>query len=308
MPDCEAMVLCAGLGTRLRPLTLERAKPAVPLLDRPLVAWSFDRIRQLDVSTVAINTHWLPETMVDAAADAAQKLGLKLTVSHEEQVLGTGGGVWQARERGLFERGKPLLIMNGDVYFDIDLSRVVARHLASGAHATMVLRPMPAGGSYNPILKDETGRVLRIRDYEAAGKSDGAMFLFTGVHVLSPEALDLLPSGESDIVDRVYGPLLENGAFVQSVVETGRWLDLGDPSGYLDAHLQLAPEGLVDPGAKVSSRAKVVRSVVGAGAVIEAGAKVEDCVLWPGSRVQPGEELSRVIVTGKGQVRVPNRD
>src|SRR5690606_17355719 len=104
-------------------------------LGRPLVAWSFDRIQKLGVSNVTINTHWLPETMVDAATTAANALGLTVSVSHEESVLGTGGGVWQARERGLVSRENPLLVMNGDVYFDVDLSRVIAAHQHSGAAA-----------------------------------------------------------------------------------------------------------------------------------------------------------------------------
>lgn len=298
------MVLCAGFGTRLRPLTFERAKPAVPLLGRPLVAWSLDRIQKLGLPAVTINTHWLPETMEDAATNAANALGLAVSVSHEDTVLGTGGGVWQARERGLVARDKPLLVMNGDVFFDVDLSKVLAAHESSGAAATMVLRPMPAGAGYNPIAVDETGRILRIRDYSVKAASTGAPFLFTGVHILSPEALDLLPEGESDIIDSVYGPLLGKGALVRSVVEPGRWLDLGNPLGYLEAHLELAPEGLFDPTAEVASTANVVRSTVGAGVVIEAGARVIDCVLWPNVRVAAGERLSRVIVTKSERVQV----
>lgn len=303
MPAFDAMVLCAGLGTRLRPLTLERAKPAVPLLGRPLVGWSFERLRAAGFSSVTINTHWLPDTMTAAARQQAEALGLRLSVSHEPQVLGTGGGPWQARELGMIDRGHALLVMNGDVLFDVDLARVLAAHDASKAAATMVLRPMPAGATYSPIEADASGRVVRIAGY---GRSIGAPpMLFTGVHALSPEALDLLPEGESGIVERVYAPLLEKGARIQAVVEHGRWLDLGDPAGYLAAHLELAPEGSVDASAIVDPSAVIRGSTVGAGAVIEAGSTLVDCVVWDGAQVAAGERLERTIVTRRSRTPVP---
>lgn len=302
MPACDAMVLCAGLGTRLRPLTLERAKPAVPLLGRALAGWSFERLKSAGFSAVTINTHWLPDTMTTAAQREADALGLTLSVSHEPQVLGTGGGLWQARQRGLIDRQRSLLVMNGDVFFDVDLAAVLAAHEASEAAATMVLRPMPAGATYSPIEADPSGRIVRIAGY---GASIGAPpLLFTGVHVLSPEALDLLPAGESGVVEQVYAPLLAKGARIQAVVEHGRWLDLGDPAGYLAAHLELAPEGSVDASAQVDPSAVIRGSTVGAGAVVEAGAQLVDCVVWDGARVAAGERLERTIVTPRSRTPV----
>lgn len=302
MPAFDAMVLCAGLGTRLRPLTLERAKPAVPLLGRPLVGWSFERLRAAGFASVTINTHWLPETMSAAARQQTETLGLSLSVSHEPQVLGTGGGLWQARQLGFVDRRHALLVMNGDVLFDVDLARVLAAHDASNAAATMVLRTMPAGATYSPIETDASGRVVRIGRY---GQSIGAApLLFTGVHVLSPEALDLLPDGESGIVEQAYAPLLERGARVHAVVEHGRWLDLGDPAGYLAAHLELAPEGHVDASAKIDPSAVVRGSTVGAEASVEAGAHLIDCVVWDGARVAAGERLERTIVTRRSRTPV----
>lgn len=300
--DCEAMILCAGLGTRLRPLTLELPKPAVPLLNRPLVGYAMSLVRALGLQRVTINTHWLPDGMREAALQEAAREGLELRVSHEPAVLGTGGGLRQARELGLVARDRPLVVLNGDVLFDVDLRRVVRTHLDSGARATMVLRPMPAGGSYSPVEADADGRIRRIGRYGEPGHGPG--HLFTGVHVLSPEALDLLPEGEVGVIETVYAPLLERGERVQAAFETGRWLDLGDPPGYLDAHLRLLGEALVASGAHVGEGARIERSCVGEGAFVGEGAEVIDSVVWAGARVEAGERVERTVVTPKVRVRV----
>lgn len=319
-PDCDVMILCAGLGTRLRPLTLECAKPAVPLLNRPLVGHTLALVRALGLPRATINTHWLPETMETAARHEATALGLELHASHEPTILGTGGGLRQARDRGLLARDRSVLVLNGDVLFDVDLARLVEIHHRAGAAATMVLRPMPAGATYSPVEADDDGRIHRIGRFGRPGL--GKAQLFSGIHLLSPAALDLLPAGESGVIETVYATLLASGARVQSVFEPGLWLDLGDPAGYLDAHLALlegrwelgalARSGAlcaspypIDPEAQLSPGVRLTRTTVGARARIGAGAVLVDCVIWPEAIVAPGERLTRTIVTPRVRVPVP---
>ncbi len=316
----EAMILCAGLGTRLRPLTFERAKPAVPLLNRPLVGYSLALLRAQGLTHATINTHWLPESMREIAEAEATRLGMDLRVSHEPQILGTGGGLRQARDLGLIARDATLLILNGDVLFDVDLDRVVQAHQETHALATMVLRPMPQGATYSPVEADESGRIWRIGRFGEPGH--GAASLFSGIHVLSAEALDLLPAGESGVIETVYAPLLARGARVQAVFEPGLWLDLGDPTGYLDAHLTLLDgqsslgalerHGIlsrsvsgISPQAHIAASARVTRSSIGAGAMIGDGAVVTDSVVWEGADIGAKEEIVRTVVTPKVRVPVP---
>lgn len=303
----DTIILCAGLGTRLRPLTLERPKPAVPLLNRPVIGYTLDTIRALGLDRAVINTHWLPEVMAAIATKEAEALKIELAVSHEPEILGSGGGLWQARERGLIRRDRPLLILNGDVLSDCDLKRLVETHITSGALATMSLRPLPAGASYTPIEVDEGSRVRRIGKYgEPLGRP---LLFFTGAHVLSPEALDRLPSGESSVIAEVYAPLLEEGAPVQGVVDEGLWLDLGDPAGYLHAHLTLwhrrGLEKLIAPTAHVAPGARLEETAVGEGATVGDGADVRQCIIWPGARVPAHVSATRHIVTEHAIVTVP---
>lgn len=233
----RAMVLCAGLGTRLRPLTTLWPKPAMPFFGRPLLRYAFSTLRQLGVREVGINTHHLPEVMESVAHSEAKRLELSLTVSREAgEIQGTGGGI-----RGLrtFLGSGPSVVLNGDVLFAVDLRPIVEAHDASGADATMVLLPMPEGQQYNAVELDASRQVRRI-----AGKGPGGERLtawhFTGVHVLSPRVFEFMaPSGPIDINRDVYVALLEAGGRVDGHVLTETdvyWSDLGTPERYAATH------------------------------------------------------------------------
>lgn len=316
----DAMVLCAGLGTRLRPLTLERPKPAVPLLGRPLVGYALSLIRDVGFEHAAINTHWLPERMAEAARGEAARLGLALSVSDEQpRPLGTGGGPREAAQRGVVDGSRHLLVMNGDVLFDVDLERVLRTHLESGASATLVLRSMPEGALYSAVEVDDDGRIRRIAKVGAPSNPSLRRCLFTGVHVLSPEALSLVPRGDQGIVETAWKSLLDSGNRIQAVFDDSTWLDLGDPPGYLLAHLALldgelplprlqnagaVPHPLepIHPAAIVEAGAEIRRSIVHADARVGSGARVIDSVVWEGAVVGAGERIERTIVTPKSRV------
>jgi len=154
----KAMVLAAGLGLRMRPLTLLRAKPVLPVLDRPLIAFTLERLARAGVREAVVNLHHLPET-VRAALGSGRRFGLRILYVHEPEILGTGGGPRAVRE--CLGRGEVLLV-NGDMYFDFDLRELVARHRRSGAAATLALRRHPEPGAYSTVVTDRRGRILSI--------------------------------------------------------------------------------------------------------------------------------------------------
>jgi mannose-1-phosphate guanylyltransferase len=233
----RAMVLCAGLGTRLRPLTNLWPKPAMPLFGRPLLRYALSTVKQLGITEVGINTHHLPDVMEAVAQSECKRLSLSLSVSHEAaEIQGTGGGI-----RGLrsFLSTGTSVVLNGDVLFAVDLAPIVEAHESSKADATMVLLPMPAGEQYNAVELDAERTVRRI-----AGKGPGGERLtpwhFTGVHVLSPRVFDFMaPAGPIDINRDVYVKLIEAGGTVRGHVVTGSdvyWSDLGTPQRYASTH------------------------------------------------------------------------
>jgi len=302
----KAMVLAAGLGMRMRPLSLLRAKPALPVLNRPLVHWTLECLSRHGVDDVVINLHYLPETVVSAVGDA-RRFGLRISYSRERTILGTGGGPRKVRD---FFGDEPFLLVNGDVVFDFDLTRLVERHRGSGARATLALKPNPDPRRYGPVVTAPGGRVLSLAGLPRPSR--GTVSLFTGVHVLEPSLLERLPPGLSNSVRDLYAPLIAEGERVTGVRMRGAWHDLGSPRLYLASQLRLLASGwrgagrpcsLVHPGARVAPSARVLRSVVGPGVVIEAGAVVSGSVLWEKAHVGKGAHVRGCVVTDR--VAVP---
>lgn len=301
----KAMVLAAGLGLRMRPLTLLAAKPVLPVLDRPLVATTLERLARAGVRDVVVNLHHLPES-VTGALGRGGRFGLRIRYAHEPEILGTGGGPRAVRELLGTRR---FLLVNGDVLFDFDLRALVARHDHSGAVATLALRPQPDAHAYSAVVT-QRGRIRSIagRPRPAAG----ALSMFTGVHVLDPGLLERLAPGPSDSVRDLYVPLLAEAAHVAGVRCAGAWYDFGRPALYRDAQLRMLAgcgraQVVVGSAARIAATARVARSVLGSRSRVAAGASVERSVLWPGAVIEQGARVARSIVTTDAVVRAGER-
>ncbi|HET9452117.1 MAG TPA: nucleotidyltransferase family protein, partial [Aggregicoccus sp.] len=228
----KAMILCAGLGTRLRPLTERWPKPALPLLGAPLLRYHLAVLARAGVSEVGINTHHLPDVMAATAQAECMRAGLRLHVVHEPVIQGTGGGIRGLRDF-LSEGGEDFFVFNGDILFPVDLRPVLAAHRDSGAAATMVLMPLPPGEKYAAVELDAGGQVRRIAGHGPGG-SPLTPWHFTGVHVMSPRVFDFMrPEGPEDINRDVYVRMMEAGLAVRGLEVRAYWSDLGTPGRYL---------------------------------------------------------------------------
>ncbi|HLL52315.1 MAG TPA: NDP-sugar synthase [Myxococcaceae bacterium] len=316
----KAMILCAGLGTRLRPLTERWPKPAIPLLGVPLFRYHLSVLRRAGVRAVGINTHHLPEEMERCAGAECSRLGLPLEVVREPVIQGTGGGI-----RGLrgFLGDAPFVVFNGDILFPLDLGAVVAEHKASGAAATMVLLPMPREEKYAAVEMDASGTIRRIAGHGPGGDRLSPWH-FSGVHVMNPDVFDFMSKeGAEDINREVYPRLMAKGLRLRGHVVDAYWSDLGTPSRYLAAQRdllfgQVPQDALLDatplrPEARgpgnywLANGARVDGGVSGPahfdGCVVEPGAKVGSAVfVGQGARVAPGARLNRVAVFEGTQV------
>lgn len=315
----KAMVLAAGLGLRMRPLTHIKAKPVLPVLNRPLIHWTLELLADHGVTQVVINLHHLPRTVVQAVG-TGRRFGLQVTWSRERRILGTGGGPRRMRD---FFGDEPFFLVNGDVVYDLDLTDLLNRHRAAGTRATLALVANPDPKRYSPVVTGAGGWVRALAGLPRPAR--GQPSLFTGVHVLEPALLDRLPDGPSDIVRDLYARLVDEGEDVLGVRMRGAWYDLGGPSLYLRSQLSMLSSGfrglgrgpLVHPAARVHPRARVTRSVVGPRTVVEEGAEVAGSVLWDRVRVGAGARVrGSVLATGsrvepRGQVdgvmMVPSR-
>ena len=292
----NAMILAAGLGTRLRPYSLLRPKPLFPVLDRPLLSRTIDTLRRAHFDTLVVNAHHLREQIVSLLQTEKD-----VVVQQEDEILGTGGGLRKAW--GHFS-GEPLLVINGDIYHTIDLGRVYEQHCSSGAAVTMVLHDCPR---FNKVSVAADGRIL---DFGGeAGPESFRRLAFTGIHVLDPAVLQLIPADTFyDILD-CYRTVIRQGGEVRALeVRDHYWTDMGTPEDYLALHAYLlqgggCPGEPASPTLFVSESAELGRGVnlsdwvsIGAKARIGAGASLSRVVVWDGAEVTPGEHLHDAIV------------
>ncbi|MCA9575118.1 MAG: NDP-sugar synthase [Polyangiales bacterium] len=301
VPITQAVVLGAGLGTRLRPMTNHLPKPGVPLLQRPVAAHAIDHLARAGVRTVAVNTHYLAPALEELLPHHLPD-GVRLRFSREESLLGTGGGIRAAW--GKLNPREPLIVMNGDIVFQPDLLAAIGTHDAHDALATMVVRAHPEAQRLGAIDTDAAGRVVRLLG-TPAGRDVANEWMFTGVHVLSPAVFELLPP-EGCVIRRGYRGWVDEGLRVYAVPSAAPFRDVGTHAEYLGAHLDAldvdAGVAQVHPEAQVHPSAVLTRSFVGAGARVGAGVVLRECVVWPGTLVTDSAE--RAIIGPFGVLAV----
>jgi NDP-sugar pyrophosphorylase family protein len=245
----KAMILAAGFGTRLRPLTNEIPKPLLPVAGRPLIVWNLLLLKQHGITEIIINLHHLGH-LIEKELGNGSALGMRLTYSHEPVILGTGGGIKQAE--AFFDR-QPVLVMNADTLLELDLSELIRAHQARQPIATLVLRADPDAETWGPVEVDARQQVLRINKKGVLGVQAAATYMFAGVHVLDPRVLADVPSGrETSIID-AYVRALARGETIGGFPMTGYWSDIGTPDRYAEAQRD-AEAGLID----LAARARVL--------------------------------------------------
>lgn len=299
------MILAAGLGTRMRPLTLLRAKPALPVLNRPLIHWTLRRLARAGVDEVFVNLHHLGGSIRRVVGDGSA-FGLRVRYSREPVILGTGGGPRKLRRHF---GDAPVLLVNGDVLFDFDLRAFLAAHRRSGAAASLALVPNPDPRRYSAVVLRRDGRIAALASLPRPVR--GRPWLFTGVQVLDPRLLERLPPGPSDTVRHLYVPLVGEGVPVMGWTTDGAWFDFGAPRSYRDA--QVARSGVfparvrrVEPSARVAG-AIVRHSVIGKDCIVGPGAVVEGCVLWERVKVGAGAHVCGCILAAGVRVAAGQR-
>ncbi len=234
------MILAAGLGQRLRPLTNTIPKPLLPIAGTPLIVWNLLLLKRHGFHNVVINLHHLGP-MIEQAIGNGSKYGLRIYYSHEPVILGTGGGIKQAEPNF---SGEPVLVLNGDTLFDLDLGALCNVHLQRKAAATLVLRTDAEAARWGLVEIDSDHRVVRItgRGKSEAGPTQPRMF--AGIHILHPRLLREVPKGkESSIID-VYVSAIQRNEVVVGYDLTGYWSDIGTPERYAQAEHDAA-RGLI---------------------------------------------------------------
>src|SRR5262245_32478808 len=295
----KAMILAAGLGTRMRPLTEHCPKPLLPLLLQPILDHILTQLRRYDVRDVIINLHHQAAQLVQWLGDGS-RWDVHLVLSFEPEILGTAGALKRVEPLLL---DAPFLVLNADVLMDIDLHALWHWHCQRQALLTMVVRPDPAARAYGPIIVDSDDRVLLINGRPSTrAPATGQETMFACMQVVDPQVLDRIPPDcFSMTTTDVYPALLERQEAIYGYRYTGYWVDIGVPERYLQAHWELVDGALGDAWhhrLPVGSRA-VLRPEDVAGTA-PGVTLVPPVVLGPGVELAPGVRLGPYTVLGAG--------
>ncbi len=223
--NVHAMILAAGLGTRLRPLTDRVPKPLVEVAGRPLIEYALANVARAGIGDVVINLHHLAVAIREHLGDGS-RFGLNIRYSLEDPLLGTGGGILHARE---LLGDSTVVTLNSDTIIDIELGEVLAFHRSRRAAATLVLRKDPLAKQYGVIETETDGRIGTFLEHRRPGTMEPLeAFMYTGVQVLEPRVFDYMPADRPFSVTAVtYPQMLTAGEPIYGYRFDGRWLTVG---------------------------------------------------------------------------------
>ncbi len=304
----RAMVMAAGKGTRLRPVTDLLPKPMAPVADRPVLEHILRLLERHGIREVVLNLHHLPDAITGYLGDGSG-LGLDVTYSFEETLMGTAGGV--KRNEAFLGTGT-FLIMSGDALTDIDLTGLVAAHRRNGSIATIAVKEVADPSLYGVLVTDTDGRVTGFQ--EKPPREEALSNLCNcGIYVFEPELLDLIPAGQfDDFGSRLFPDMLKQGIPFHTHTFSGYWSDVGNLGEFFRGNVDALtgkvrvelPGSEVQPGVWVGEGASVAGSariegpvVIGQGCSIEEDAVIEGpAVLGDRTVVGAGAHVVRAVV------------
>jgi mannose-1-phosphate guanylyltransferase len=321
----QALILAGGEGTRLRPLTYTTPKPVMPLAGRPFLSFMLDWARSHGVDEVILSCGFLSDGVKRVLGDIYDGMRLRYVV--EDEPLGTAGPVRLALDEGVL--AERLIVLNGDVLTDVDLSAEVAQHVDTGARATLALYPVDDTASYGVVPTDDEGRVEAFLE-----KSEGEAptnRINAGSYVIERDVIESIPAGRPVSFEREVFPALVGDGLYGYTAE-GYWIDIGTPDRYLEATWDLlagrvesklpprdetgslvdesclisgahiGPQSVLGAHCSVGSDSRIERSVLHERVTVGADAAVRECVLAEGVRVGQRAVVEPGAMAGAGAV------
>ena len=307
----KAMILAAGFGTRLFPLTIDRTKPAIPFLGKPLVGYVAEYIAKFGINDIVVNLHHQPKSVIAALGDGSN-FGVNIEYTVEQpNILGTAGALDFART---YLEGDTFVIVNGKIITDIDITAAIETHRRLGAVATMVLKANHKREKFT-VVETVDGFITRfgphatpvteaeLRDTE---HDIATPLMFTGIHVLEPEIFDLIPPGVySDSVTDIYIPYIKSGGKIAAHVAEGEWFEMSTIPRYLDISLAMLGGCDIHFGRNcvLTGAASLKDSIIWDNVTIGDGATLYRTIIADGVTIAPGEHFENVAIVNADMVR-----
>lgn len=324
----KAIIIAGGLGTRLRPLTYNRPKPIVSMMNKPFVVHQLELLKKHGINEIVLNLHYMPKNMEYILGDGS-KFGVKLFYSIEKQPLGTAGAVKNAEQ---YFDNDPLVILNGDTLTDINISEVIAFHKKNKAVATLTLTNVEDPTHYGLVITGPDGRIksfLEKPNWEQVAQYS-TKTINAGIYVLDPAIFKDVPENTVYSFERQLFPkILESGQNFYSVTSDAYWMDIGSPQKYMQAHRDIlngevpfnmieekkdnnkwvGKNAKIDPSVRlkgplvIGEKSSVKKSskinpftVIGDNVNISENAFLEDCVILRNCRIGQGVKIKNCII------------
>lgn len=330
-PPLKAMVLAAGAGTRLRPLTYETPKPMVPVVNRPVLHHVLDNVLRHGITDVMMNLHSFSEQVKGYCGDGS-RWSLRLSYSKETALMGTAGAIKKVEK---FFSGGPFIVLSGDGLSDIDITALYEFHRKRKALATMVLKPLDVRFDYGVTLTDDSGRIKGFIE-KPSWKDVFSNTVNTGIYLFEPEIFRHIPKGVYDFGHQLWPKLLKEKRAIYAYTMDGYWCDVGNLSEYrraqmdaLDGKVRINIPGReirkgvwIEQGCKIHPKAVLkAPCLIGKGCVVEEGAEVgphtvigdrsrissqavlKNCILFDSVTVGKNVHLSNCILGANGNVK-----
>ena len=321
----KAMILAAGKGTRVRPLTYDLPKPMIPLLGKPVMAYLVEHLKKHGITEIMVNVSWLHEKIEEYFGEGEQ-FGVQIGYSFEgymtddgtivPEPIGSAGGMKKIQEFGGFF-DDTTIVLCGDALIDLDLKAALLEHRRKGAMASVITKEVPWDkvSSYGVVVTDEEGRIKQFQE-KPSQEEALSNYISTGIYIFEPEVIDLIPPGVSfDIGSELFPLLAERGLPFYAQTRPFNWLDIGTMSDYWEV-LQAVLTGEVNhmdvPGIQIepgiwtglntsidwSGGTKIEGPVyIGSGVRIEAGAHIVGPTwIGHGSHICEGAEIVRSVL------------
>jgi len=313
----KAMILAAGFGTRLKPLTNDLPKPLFPVLNRPILEHALHFLSTNGIKDIAINLHHKSEKIIDYFGDG-KDFGVNLHFSKEEKILGTAGGIKKLQS---FFKNETFLVINSDILADVDLNNVLKFHKDKKSKLTLVVRQDPNAEKYDSIQRIDEGRIVHFLGCSIKNSEPTTQVMFTGIQIMEPEIFSRIPENKfCGTVEDVFPGMIQDELPVYSFLHKGYWIDMGTSETYIQAQmdaldgkipLKISPstntEGplIVPPvhigkGCEITQDAQVgPYTILGDRCHIRSGAVVKNSILWADVTVGRGLTVQNSIL-GEG--------
>ncbi len=326
MEKLQAVLLVGGLGTRLRPLTNDRPKSIVPVMNRPVLEHTIAYLKYFGIRDIIITLNYLPELIEEYFGDG-ERFGVKLTYFMEEEPRGTAGAVKNAES---YLDGSSFFVFNGDVFTDMNLANMLEYHRKKKAQATIALTRVDNPSAFGVVETNEKGKVQKFIEKPPPG-TETTNWINAGTYILEREILDVIPPGCNYMFERgLFPQLLQTGRPVYGYPYKGFWLDMGTPEHYhninrdfmnsrincliyknlgnkplynrknVNIHKTVIIKGpvVIDDGCTIGAEVSIIGpSAIGRNSRIYDNAVIEDSIIWDGVTIGANTQVKGCIIS-----------